>query len=90
MEVNESIAKQFEDTIKEHADTAIKYLTSGEYDLGAVYAKDARDFKSILDMYRAGDIENAVEKAEYLDTAARDNIPLDFWEIEKKASLSLR
>lgn len=86
MEINESLIGQFEELVKEHVDTAIQHLRSKELDLGAVYAKDARDFQEVLNHYRAGDFDRAIEKADSLDTAARDNIPQEFWEINKRSS----
>lgn len=46
-----------------------------EADMMAMYAGDARDMFAIARMIKDGDLKAAYNKACYMDTAARDEIP---------------
>lgn len=53
----------------------------------AMYAADARDMFAIARMIKEGNIKAAYDKACYMDTAARDEIPDEVYEyLEEEAN----
>ena len=68
---------KYEKAIKEMEDMIADYKWTHDRDPGMLemYKNDRNDFRSIVRFLKRGDWKKAYEKAYYLDTAARDNIP---------------
>ena len=45
----------------------------------AMFAKDRKDFRKVLSLYRKGRWQEAAEYAGHMDTAAREHIPEQIW-----------
>jgi hypothetical protein len=76
------IMTKFEKAIQD-MDTMIEsYVWTHDKDKGmlAMYKSDRKDFGDIVNFMKAQDWKSAFEKAQYMDTAARDAIPINAYQ----------
>jgi hypothetical protein len=71
----EKAIKDMEDMIGNY-----KWTYDRDPDMLKMYREDRKDFSKILKLMKAGKWNKAFNKAEYLDTAARDFIPDSSWD----------
>ena len=72
------LAKTMSTYAKEHLKEGLE-IWKGEPDMIAMTRGDAKDYRTIARFLRTSSAERALEKAQSLDTAAREYIPDEVW-----------
>lgn len=72
IKISEKAMSAIKKIIDDIAKKAEHYSTAKDHDLAHMYHKDARDYITILNYLKAGDVDSAANTWKHMDTAARD------------------